>query len=309
MISSFFSKTKPVNYLLLVLLLLAIVLFKSTLFVDETNLTQEFLLEQGVGLLLLLVSFALVVFIVSKNKLTNRNSYAFLVFVMLFAFFPEVLTNQTLILANVFVLLAYRRLISLRTMLNTKAKIFDSILWLGVAFFLFHWAFPLLILPFLGILLFQAKSFKNWLVPYLAALTLAILFSVYQIYFGGGFENYQLPVLEFSFNVEKYKTPEFMVPAVFLFLTGTVAILNFFSNFQSKSINLQKPYWLLIVGLFAATLIALLAEISNGAEMIFMFFPLSVIIGMFLERIHIFWLKEVILWIFLIVIPVIVLVL
>lgn len=309
MISSFFSKTKPVNYLLLVLLLLAIVLFKSAFFVGGTHFSQEFLLEQGVGLLLLLVSFALVVFIVSKNKLTNRNSYAFLVFVMLFAFFPEVLTNQTLILANVFVLLAYRRLISLRSMMRTKAKIFDSFLWLGIAFFLFHWAFPLLILPFLGILLFQAKSFKNWLVPYLAALTLAILFSVYQIYFGGGFENYQLPVFELSFNIEKYKTTEFMVPAIFSFLMGTWAILNFLANYQTQSMSLQKPYWLLIVGLFAATLIALLAEISNGAEMIFMFFPISVMIGIIIEKIQIFWLKEAILWLFVVGIPLVVLVL
>lgn len=309
MISSFFSKTKPVNFLVLVLLLLAIVLFKSAFFAGGTDFSQEFLLEQGVGLLLLLVSFALVVFIVSKNKLTNRNGYAYLVFIMLFAFFPDVLTNQTLILTNVFVLLAYRRLISLRTMLNTKAKIFDSILWLGVAFFLFQWSFPLFVLPFFGILLFQAKNFKNWLVPYIAFLTIAILFAVYQIYFGGGFENYQLPVLELSFNIEKYKTIEFMVPAIFSFLMGTWAILNFLANYQTQSMSLQKPYWLLIIGLFAATLIALLAEISNGAEMIFMFFPISVMIGIIIEKIQIFWLKEVILWLFVVGIPLVVLVL
>ncbi|SFU27332.1 hypothetical protein SAMN05216480_101140 [Pustulibacterium marinum] len=308
MISSFFSKTKPINYLVLVLLLLGIVVFKSFLFSYEPKETS-FLIEQGLNLVLLLISFGLVVFIDSKNKLTNNNSYALLVFVLLFAFFPAVLTNHKLILSNVFVLLAYRRLISLKSMISTKAKIFDSVLWIGVAFFLFNWAFPLFILPFFGILFFQAKSFKNWMVPYIAALTLAIFYAVYLIYFQGGLMNFQWPEIEFAFNIEKYKTPQFMVPAAFLFIMGTWAVLQFFANFQSKSIKLQKPFWILILGLFASTIIALLSEISNGAEMIFMFFPLAILIGTVLERLRTFWLKELLLWIFIVAIPLVVLVL
>lgn len=123
MISNIFGKTKPINFIIIFAFLL--VLYGLTHFVlfDKTYTSEE-LAVQFFLLAVLLSSIFILDFIIKRNKLTAANSFAILYFSLLVAIFPETLVDYKAIVCSFFLLLATRRLISLRSLKEVKLKIF-----------------------------------------------------------------------------------------------------------------------------------------------------------------------------------------
>ena len=117
----------------------------------------------------------LVNFIVRRNQISETNSYAILFYTLLFVLFPEVLQDNNAIICSFFVLLASRRLISLRSLRNIPQKIFDASIWIMISSLFYDWAILYLIVVFSAIYLYQPKSIRNWLIPVVAFLTLAMI--------------------------------------------------------------------------------------------------------------------------------------
>jgi hypothetical protein len=80
-------------------------------------------------------------FIISKNKLTLDNLYGLLIGVILLGTFYESLFSTNLLLSNIFLLLAFRKIYSLSSNLNTKIKLFDAAFWIGIASLIYFWSF------------------------------------------------------------------------------------------------------------------------------------------------------------------------
>src|SRR6478672_5309285 len=151
MITTIFKKSTPINYSLVVILLLVFFFlyqFQHTKL--PVNQTDTF---QTVGIvLLLLASLFIANFIAKKNALTKNSSYTILFFVLLLLLFPLVLKNANLVVANFFILLAMRRLVSLQTLKAPKEKIFDASLWIFVASLFHFWAILFVVLVYISIL-------------------------------------------------------------------------------------------------------------------------------------------------------------
>jgi hypothetical protein len=75
----------------------------------------------------------------------------FFFFFLLIVFFPSVLDNVNLVVANFFILLAFRRLISLQSLKASK-KIFDASFWIIVAALFQFWSILYLVLVFISII-------------------------------------------------------------------------------------------------------------------------------------------------------------
>jgi len=182
MITSVFKKSTPLNYSLVVILIL--VFFFMFQIKDPTWVTSYFLAFQKVSLLcFILASFFMVNFIVKKNGLSKDNGYAIFFYLLFLLFFPTIFNNTNVIYASFFILLALRRLISLQSLKASKEKIFDASFWIFVASLFQFWSILFVILVFISIVFHVSRDYRNWVLPFIALLAVAILFYMTSLIF------------------------------------------------------------------------------------------------------------------------------
>ncbi|MCL6266680.1 DUF6427 family protein [Flagellimonas myxillae] len=174
MISSFFGKTKPINYIVLSVFLF---LLYGLFLILNWNLEPEhfsFSLEILVLAVLLLTLF-LINQIVKTEKVTEFSSFAMLFFVLFLLAFSEALADKNGIFTNFFLMLAVWRLLAIKSIKNVKHKIFDASFLICVASLFYEWALLFLILVFVVINVYERKTVKNWMVPLIAIITVFVL--------------------------------------------------------------------------------------------------------------------------------------
>jgi len=175
MITSLFKKSTPINYSLVVLLL--IIFFLLIQFHAESHLSSAFSMFNKISILaILLASFFIVNFIAKKNGLTKNSSYPILFFLLLLCLFPSIFKTPNLIFANFFLLLAYRRLASLQNLNAIKQKLFDASLWICVAALFHFWCILFLFLVYISIIFHASRDYRNWLIPFIALFTTLTIF-------------------------------------------------------------------------------------------------------------------------------------
>jgi hypothetical protein len=201
MITSIFSKSRPINYILI-----------TTAFVLCYFLYQLFsptLINSGVGilkktffLLLLVGSLLITNFITKKNDLSKDNSYTFLFFFTFLILFPNCLSNGPLIISNALILLSLRRLISLQSMITPKEKIFDASLWIFTASIFYFWSILFILLVFISILLHAARDYRNWIIPIIAFFIVAIIGQALAIFLNVSVIDIYFKNISFNFDSE-----------------------------------------------------------------------------------------------------------
>jgi len=174
MISSIFGKTKPINYVILLAFLFILYFFVHLFYFNERVKNQDLWLRIATVFMLLLSVFV-INFILHRNKITATNSYGILFFTLIITIFPEVLSDWRGIGSNFFLLLALRRILSLKSLQNIKGKIFDATIWIAVASLFYDWALIYLVVLFVAIAQYEPKNFRNWLVPIAGLFTTAVL--------------------------------------------------------------------------------------------------------------------------------------
>ena len=134
MLTSFFSKSNPVNYLILGIFILAgyfLGLYINSVSPPELGST----IEQIAFGVVLVFSMLLLDFMIRKNRLSMDNTYGIFFFSCFLASFPSIFLARNIIVAVVLILFAIRRILSLRTEINTEKKILDAVIWITLASF------------------------------------------------------------------------------------------------------------------------------------------------------------------------------
>ncbi|MBW3518891.1 DUF6427 family protein [Flavobacterium sp. NKUCC04_CG] len=294
MLASLFSKTKPINYFIIaVLLILFYILFQKT---TATVVWTGYEYVKKIGLLgLLMLSTFWVHFVTQKNRLTKDNNYAPLLFVLFLVLFPSVLVNTKLIIANYCIILALRRLFSLHSLKDPKIKIFDASLWIFIASIFHFWSILYVILLAFAILFFVSNDYRNWIIPIIAFITVAIFFSIYILATDTDILRFidQSTEINFDFTVFDNVYQNIAV-AVF----SSIALLFFVSqalDLSNKPFNMQTSYKKILVSFLIAVAIYVLSADKNHGVLLFTFFPLSILGANYIESIPNRWFKEVVL--------------
>ena len=182
MITSVFKKSTPLNFTLVVFLIL--VFFSIYQFQDFGWTNSAILILEKVGLLtVVLASVFMTNFISKRNGLSKDSSYTILFYFLFILFFPSVLDNINLIFSNFFILLALRRLISLQSLKASKEKIFDASLWIFLASVFHFWSIMYIALVFISIIFHVARDYRNWILPFIAFFAVGITFWFFAIVF------------------------------------------------------------------------------------------------------------------------------
>ncbi|MGY5851253.1 DUF6427 family protein [Salegentibacter sp. F14] len=282
MLTSFFGKSKPLNGILVALfmtLLFVIANFRER--IHSFDLAGFF--EKLAVLLAFLLSVYVLNFIAKKNELTRRSAYKILFFAVFTTSFIELLNNTQVIFANLCVLFAFRRILSLRSKKIMQKKVFDATFWIVIASIFYFWSIFYLLVVFAGILFYLPK-FKNWLIPLVAFMAVYLLNLTYHLVIYEsvyGFTRWYEPI---NFNFTNYRELSLLIPLSFVLAVLIWTLGNYFKLIQKASISQRPSFNLVLFSLIASIAIAIFSPTKDGSELIFLFVPMSIIASTWFER-------------------------
>lgn len=307
MISNFFSQSRPIHFVVVSTFLL-MVFIASKIYAIHVPFSFQLLAEQIFYFVIVLSSLFILDFFASRNSLTKKNSYKLLMFGLFMAMLPETLLNSETLLSNFFILLALRRIISLRTQKEIKKKLFDAAFWISIATLLYFWAALFFILIFAATVLYSIGSIKNWLVPLTGVLTVIVIWVSTMLIFNNDFTNYFDKLFVYSIDFTGLNSARIIISATILISYGTWASFYFIKHIKEKSKSLRPSFTLVVISAIIALMIILISPQKNASEFIFLFAPLSIIMTNYLEVTREKWFKEVLIWV-LVLIPAVFLIL
>jgi hypothetical protein len=285
MITSVFKKSTPLNYSLVVILIL--VFFFLFQIQDSPWTISYFLVFQKMSLLcFIFASFFLINFIVKKNGLSKDNGYAIFFYLLFLLFFPTIFNNSNVIYANFFILLALRRLISLQSLKASKEKIFDASFWIIVASLFQFWCILFLILVFISIVFHVSRDYRNWVLPFLALFAVSIIFLTVSLIFN-------IDVVEFfqqralvDFKIDYFKNNyengalSIYVAVALFFVTSMLMTLS--NRPQIVHISYKK----IVACFFIAVVIFIISPNKSNDLLLFSIAPLTIMAASHVEYIQ-----------------------
>ncbi len=299
MLTNFFSKSKPINFILVSTYLIAGCFFSSISLLDET-VGFSFFQKQTLLLLVCVFSVLLLNFIVRKNNLTENNTYSIFFFACFMLLIPLVFNNLEVLAVNVLLLLVFRRVLSLTSEKNMEKKILDASLWITVATLFYFWCILFFIVLFIAIIQQRSKNYKLILIPFVGFLSILVLVTSYNLIQGISFLWILNIDRSISLDFQAYHKSSLIIPISIL---AIVLILTFFQkviSFSDIRLKEKSNAILLILILLICVTSIILIPIKNGSEFLYLMAPLAILTANFIEKLHTLWIKEVILWLALI---------
>ncbi|MDI5887079.1 MULTISPECIES: DUF6427 family protein [Flavobacterium] len=274
MITSVFRKSTPLNFSLVVILMLV---FFSIYQFQDLSWMNSFVLISKKGMLfcVLLASVFITNFVVKKNGLSKDSSYTVFFYFLFLLFFPSVLDNLNLILSNFFILLALRRLISLQSLKASKEKIFDASLWVFLAALFHFWSIIFIVLVFISIIFHVSRDYRNWILPFIAFFIVGILFMIYATVFDLDVLEYIIKSVQINFEID-YFTNNYQNGALSIYATVALFFLvSMFATLSNRPQLLHTSFKKIIASFFIGVVIFLISANKSNDLLLFTFAPLA----------------------------------
>ncbi|MDI5898096.1 DUF6427 family protein [Flavobacterium sp. LB2P84] len=274
MITSVFRKSTPLNFSLVVILML--VFFSIYQFQEVSWANSFFLILKKVGLFcVLLASVFITDFVAKKNGLSKDSTYTIFFYFLFLLFFPSGLDNLNLILSNFFILLALRRLISLQSLKASKEKIFDASLWIFLAALFHFWSIIFLVLVFISIIFHVSRDYRNWILPFIAFFIVVVLFMIYATVFDLNVIEYILKSVQINFEID-YFTNNYQNGALSIYATVALFFLvSMFATLSNRPQLLHTSFKKIIASFFIGVVIFLISDNKSNDLLLFTFAPLA----------------------------------
>ena len=297
MIANFFSKTKPINFLLLSILV-ALIFIVAVINVNSEPLSFYLFAKNGLFLFFSILTLFILNFIIRKNVLTEDNSLAILFYILMISYFPNSFAHDGLFLSNFILLFAFRRIYSLRSSIETKEKIFDSSFWIGIASLFYMWSVLFILIVYAGIVIFRKTDWRNFIIPLIGFITPVFLSYTYLLAFDDLGRFYELWDFGINLDVSYYAAQKMMVP---LALIGTLTLIAIYPTTKRSllaKIDFKSTWSLLLTHILVSLLVVFISPLKDGSEFLFLFFPLSILFANYLQVIEKYWIRESIIYIF-----------
>ena len=293
MLTSFFSKSKPVNFVvvnLYLLIFLVMLQFNSGISLGDGSFLKK------IGIFLVLsFSIFLLQFISKKNEVAGKTAFKSILYTGFICMFPSIFENYEVLLSNLFVLLAVRRLISLKSQKNSTKKIFDATFWIGIGSIFYFWSVIFIVLVFFGILFHVGHKFKNWLVPIVPSLILLSISTSVSLIWTDSFFTFPEWFEQNSFNFGIYRIPAVLFPVAFLLALMIWSSLLYIFIIQKASANVKPSLILVLLWAVLSIGVGLMGPEKTTAELLFFLAPLALIVSTYFEKVQDHWFREVLL--------------
>ncbi|WP_371813593.1 DUF6427 family protein [Aquimarina sp. MMG015] len=297
MLSSFFNKSKPINFIIVALYMFVMYIiahYRNGIDLDYFKIMIFFASCVAYILTMLILNH-----VTQKNDLTYKSTNTILLFAFLTGILPMSLVNPSVLLSNLFVILSMRSILSLRNGKYVKSNVLNASLYIGLASLAYFWSIAFIVIVFLGVLYFESKNYRNWIIPFIGLLTVYMLSNCFTLLFYDSFFAITDYVAPISFSFEGYFSDQgffsigVLIICILFFLT---VYLIKYSRKPTKSKPILK---LIIAQLLISLIVVMIALHKNTSEMIFIAAPLAIIGTTYLEIDHGKFVKEINLWVFL----------
>ncbi|MEM7185537.1 MAG: DUF6427 family protein [Bacteroidota bacterium] len=297
MLTSFFGKSNPVNFVLVGSYMLLVGLGHFLL--GDRGAFSFLDLGMLLGVITgLIFSMLILDFVIRKNAITLLNTFGVFLFSCAVGMIPSVYFEPEVVVANLFILLAVRRIFSLQSSKNTEAKILDASLWIGIASLFYFWSILLLLVLFAAIFLMPQKSFRHYLIPFVGWVGLLLIVSAYQLVMTqtfGWWSEWWTPI---SFDFSSYASWKLWVVITLLLVLLVWSLASKLADISSGP-RKERPTKVVQLFLVVATfLMVLVSAEKNGAELLFLLAPFSMMVAAYVQKPNDRWFKELILWCF-----------
>ncbi|WP_298237175.1 DUF6427 family protein [uncultured Algibacter sp.] len=307
MITSIFSKSKPINFI--IVFFITLLAFTVTYFkLINEPITIDFVLKQVVLFSICYISILVLNFIVSKNKLTKNNNYEILLYSLFLLAIVQTTTNINMLFANFFVLLGLRRVLSIRSQKNVKKKLFDAAFWIAIASLFYFWAILFFIVIIVSLILYTDNKLNHWIIPFSGVLTVFLITVCVSIIRYDDFFSAFNTLPKVSYDFSSYNSTAFIIAITMLFSFGIWSTIFFIKTIKQKKKAFRPSFNVVLIAMLVAFIVVIFAPEKDGSEFLFMFAPLAIIITNYIEVIQEKWFKEVFL-LLLILVPFVILVL
>lgn len=295
MIANFFNKTNPINYIILLALLLVLNFLYGF---SHTTLTwYQVFGNQFLVFILLSVCLVLLEQLCQKKELTKNNSYAFLLAILFIFFIPGVFSNLPLTASVFLVMLGIRRLMAIQGSKHMQTRLFDASLLILAGALLEFWAILFLILVFYSILTSGDYNHRNWIIPIIAMLTVGVLYVSICEWIGIDWYLWTSNQMSYSFqwnmDLKGYEALGFSVLMALLML-GTGYFLR---SLPQKAINKKESYIKLSWAVAIGFVVFLISSQKKGEQLLWMVFPAAILSANYLEKIDDKRFQNFLLWV------------
>lgn len=297
MIANFFNQTKPINFLVLSILVFIIFII-SLINVNTEPIDFYFFMKNGLLLAAAILIVFVLNFIIRKNTLSDDNSYAILFYIIFFGFFPKTFINGSVFISNFVLLFAFRRIYSLRSSIKIKEKIFDGAFWIGVASWFYLESLLFIILLYAAIIIFRKADWRNILIPVIGVITPIFLSYAYLLAFNDLESFRRIWEIHYEFDLGVYNSANYLIPLTLMGLLIVISIFPTTNKSLIAKIDVKSTWFLLIAHIVVSILIVLVAPDKDGSEFTFLFFPVSILFANYLQTINKYWIKETIIYLF-----------
>ena len=292
MITSIFSKSKPINFIFVFFItLLAFVLANIKL--QNEPIDFFFIIEKAAIFTVCYLSILILNFIVGKNNLTHKSNYEILLYCLFLLMIPQTFLNDRIIVSNLFILFALRRILSLRTQISLKKKLFDASFWIAIAALFYFWAILFFILIYAMLTLYTDNKIKNWIVPFTGVLVVFLVSICYSVIIYDDF----FEALNFSFGTSldfsNYNSLKYVIAITIVLSFGIWSSIFYLKSIKNQLKKIRPVYKAIFVMLLIAFSIVVIAPVKSGSEFLFLFAPLSIIVTNYIETIQENWFREV----------------
>lgn len=285
MITSVFKKSTPLNYSLVVILILV---FFFLFEIQDSSWMNSYLVEfQKISLLLFLLgSFFMINFIVKKNGLSKDNGYTILFFLLFILFFPTIFNNPNVVYANFFLLLALRRLISLQSLKASKEKIFDASFWIFVAALFQFWCILFVILVFISIVLHVSRDYRNWVLPFIALLAVGVVFLMVSLMFHIDAVDFFQKRAVIDFNIDYFKN-NYENGALSIYVSVALFfVVSMLTTLSNRAQMVHNSYKKIVACFFIAAAVYIISPNKSNDLLLFSITPLAIMASSHIEYVQ-----------------------
>ena len=292
MLSVRFENTKPITFIIVLLaLLIGDGLFQFKILQLPLSDVSHLIVLMSTFVLLFL-SLLLLHQIDRWNELTDtKNCYSIAFFSIFVVLFPTLFDKVKLVGANLLIIVALWRVLTLKTGEGIPQKLFDTSLLIICAGLLHPWALAFLLNVWISLLFYGAEKRRYWFIPLLAIITVSILLGAI------------LLILQEPFPIDDFTN---------LITSDINNLLNFSSHSIATTIAVCSLALLLLVALAVYYFRSVYHSISSlvviqflwiglivvflSKEVIYTFAPIAILFALYVEKIRVWWLKEIVLW-------------
>ncbi|RRA95217.1 DUF6427 family protein [Paenimyroides viscosum] len=294
MLTNLFSKSRPIGYVAIGLLLL-LTYFIHLISDLKWLQSPAVIIEKSFLFVVVAFSVLLIQFITVKNYLAVNNLYSLFLYACFLILFPTFYDDSQLILANLLVLLALRRIISLQTLNEPKIKIFDASLWIFVATLFESWTILYFLMIYLAVIWYVNQDYRNWIIPFIALLTVTILFYTYSLFYNIDLVEFWTDKYDVGFNFSYFENIYQNLALSFFASIAVLFTVYQLTNLKSIATNQVTLYKNIVLCFLIGVVIYVISPEKSNGLLVFTFFPLSIIGGNFIAQTPNKWVKEAIL--------------